>query len=143
MIGVDIVRQSLEDNSNKEVSSDLLKKLSLMKIEERLSNVFSTFRIGDLFERIAASELSEEKQNELLKFASSEAQKNYKECEDALNDLFGMTKDIKDDEDEDEEKKVKAPDGDKNYRELDDNEKKQTPSEVTTEKSEGQVVFNY
>lgn len=92
MIGIDIVRQSLQDNSNKNNNPALLKKLALLKIEEDLSNNFQSYRFRDMLHRIMSSKLPDEKKKELFKYLSNETEKVCEKSKTEMNEIFGFKK---------------------------------------------------
>lgn len=92
MVGIEVVKQSLENNSAKNNNPALLKKLALLKIDEDLSNSYQSYRFRDVLHRIMSSKLSDEKKKELFKYLSNETTKVCDKTKSELDEIFGFKK---------------------------------------------------
>lgn len=146
MIGIDIVRQSLQDNSNKNNNPALLKKLALLKIEEELSSNFQSYRMRDTLRRIMTSKLPDSKKKELFKYFSNETEKICEKSKKELDEIFGFKKSSTENKEEnasveadDEESSVETK---KKKRHHSEDEEK-TPADHVEDNNEttGNVVF--
>ena len=88
MIGLEVIKQGFENNK-KGISSDLLKKIALLKIEERFQNSLNSYSIVSMVERIAESDLEENDKQTLMKMLKDGLKETLEDMEDSIKDLFG------------------------------------------------------
>lgn len=92
MLNIDIVKQAFENNSNKNISSLLLKKAVISSIKRGM-NIEIEYSISSIIEDILKNEiLSEEEKAQLFIILKDRVYKDYEETKKNLDDLFGSTK---------------------------------------------------
>lgn len=92
MLNIDIVKQAFENNSNKNISSLLLKKAVISSIKRGMS-IEIEYSISSIIEDILKNEiLSEEEKAQLFTILKDRVYKDYEETKKNLDDLFGSTK---------------------------------------------------
>lgn len=153
MIGLDIIKQTIENNAAKPaVNPSIVKKLALSRLNTDIK-ISNEWMIKDELDKIVNSNLDDETKGELIEFLKSECYKLYEESNKELNELFGTNNQeaqasVKSDEDSgtkgEKEEIAKAPEGEAD-EEADDDKKDEhkTPAEHVIEQKPGQSVFNY
>lgn len=146
MLGIDVIKQTLEGTTNK-ISPSILKKIALAKINSEMRSYYDyTFKTN--IDRIANEKFSDEQKTELFNFFKDEAYQSYEKAKKDIEEIFGSEKQesAKTDEKLSNEKEVigKSEEGEADeYAQDDSKDEHKTPAEYVIEKKPGQSLFNY
>lgn len=148
MIGLDIIKQTIEDNSQKPViNPEIANKIAMARIATEIKLNFDWF-FRDAMDRINNSKISEEDKSLLFSYFKGAAYGACEKLEKELNELFGSEpKEEKqasvESEEEKEEPKEEKKEEDESTADEDEKDDKKTPAEHVIETKPAQVVFNY
>lgn len=146
MLGLDIIKQTLEGTESK-VSPSILKKIALAKINSEMKSYYD-YTFKNNIDRIANEKITDEQKSELLNFFKDEAYRSYEKAKKDLEEIFGSEKQesVKTDEISSNEKEVigKSEEGKADeYVQDDSKDEHKTPAEYVIEQKPGQSIFNY
>lgn len=147
MIALDIIKQTIEGNTQKPaISSNIIKKIAMSKINTSIS-INCDWQLKDGLSYILSLKLPDEDKADLLENLKTLAYETYNKMKSDLNSLFGEEKQasVEVDKQSDEKEEIaKAPEGNSEEEAQDDpKDEKKTPAEHVIEQKPGQSIFNY
>lgn len=149
MLGLEIIKQTIQQNSSNGMSEVLRKKLAIAKINESIRSIGDYWFFSNILDRILNSELPEEEKGELIEFLKTKYISLNNEIKKELDEVFGVEKQasVKSDDNVDvkgKEEIGQSKEGDSNEEAQDDSEDEhKTPAEHVIEQKPGQSIFNY
>ena len=149
MLGLEIIKQTIQQNSSNGMSEALRKKLAIVKINEAIRPISDGWFSSNILDRILNSELPEEEKGELIEFLKTKYISLNNEIKKELDEVFGVEKQasVKSDDNVDvkgKEEIGQSKEGDSNEEAQDDLEDEhKTPAEHVIEQKPGQSIFNY
>ena len=149
MLGLEIIKQTIQQNSSNGMSEALRKKLAIAKINESIRSIGDYWFFSNILDRILNSELPEEEKGELIEFLKTKYISLNNEIKKELDEVFGVEKQasVKSDDNVDvkgKEEIGQSKEGDSNEEAQDDSEDEhKTPAEHVIEQKPGQSIFNY
>ena len=149
MLGLEIIKQTIQQNSSNGMSEALRKKLAIAKINESIRSIGDYWFFSNILDRILNSELPEEEKEELIEFLKTKYISLNNEIKKELDEVFGVEKQasVKSDDNVDvkgKEEIGQSKEGDSNEEAQDDSEDEhKTPAEHVIEQKPGQSIFNY
>ena len=149
MLGLEIIKQTIQQNSSSGMSETLRKKLAIAKINESIRSIGDYWFFSNILDRILNSELPEEEKGELIEFLKTKYISLKNEIKKELDEVFGVEKQasVKSDDNVDvrgKEEIGQSKEGDSNEEAQDDSEDEhKTPAEHVIEQKPGQSIFNY
>lgn len=149
MLGLEIIKQTIQQNSSNGMSEVLRKKLAIAKINESIRSIGDYWFFSNILDRILNSELPEEEKGELIEFLKTKYISLNNEIKKELDEVFGVEKQasVKSDDNVDvkgKEEIGQSKEGDSNEEAQDDLEDEhKTPAEHVIEQKPGQSIFNY
>lgn len=149
MLGLEIIKQTIQQNSSNGMSEALRKKLAIVKINEAIKPISDGWFFSNILDRILNSELSDEEKGELIEFLKTKYISLNNEIKKELDEVFGVEKQasIKSDDNVDvkgKEEIGQSKEGDSSESAQDDSEDEhKTPAEHVIEQKPGQSIFNY
>ena len=149
MLGLEIIKQTIQQNSSNGMSEALRKKLAIAKINESIRSIGDYWFFSNILDRILNSELPEEEKGELIEFLKTKYISLNNEIKKELDEVFGVEKQasVKSDDNVDvkgKEEIGQSKEGDSNEEAQDDLEDEhKTPAEHVIEQKPGQSIFNY
>lgn len=149
MLGLEIIKQTIQQNSSNGMSEALRKKLAIVKINEAIRPISDGWFFSSILDRISNSELPDEEKGELIEFLKTKYISLNNEIKKELDEVFGVEKQasVKSDDNVDvkgKEEIGQSKEGDSNEEAQDDSEDEhKTPAEHVIEQKPGQSIFNY
>ena len=149
MLGLEIIKQTIQQNSYNRMSEALRKKLAIVKINEAIRPISDGWFFSSILDRISNSELPDEEKGELIEFLKTKYISLNNEIKKELDEVFGVEKQasVKSDDNVDvkgKEEIGQSKEGDSNEEAQDDSEDEhKTPAEHVIEQKPGQSIFNY
>lgn len=149
MLGLEIIKQTIQQNSSSGMSEALRKKLAIVKINEAIRPISDGWFFSSILDRISNSELPDEEKGELIEFLKTKYISLNNEIKKELDEVFGVEKQasVKSDDNVDvkgKEEIGQSKEGDSNEEAQDDSEDEhKTPAEHVIEQKPGQSIFNY
>lgn len=149
MLGLEIIKQTIQQNSSNGMSEALRKKLAIVKINEAIRPISDGWFFSSILDRISNSELPDEEKGELIEFLKTKYISLNNEIKKELDEVFGVEKQasVKSDDNVDvkgKEEIGQSKEGDSNEEAQDDLEDEhKTPAEHVIEQKPGQSIFNY
>ena len=149
MLGLEIIKQTIQQNSSNGMSEVLRKKLAIAKINESIRSIGDYWFFSNILDRILNSELSDEEKGELIEFLKTKYISLNNEIKKELDEVFGVEKQasVKSDDNVDvkgKEEIGQSKEGDSSESAQDDSEDEhKTPAEHVIEQKPGQSIFNY
>ena len=149
MLGLEIIKQTIQQNSSNGMSEILRKKIAIAKINESIRSIGDYWFFSNILDRISNSELPEEEKGELIEFLKTKYISLNNEIKKELDEVFGVEKQasVKSDDNVDvkgKEKIGQSKEGESNEEAQDDSEDEhKTPAEHVIEQKPGQSIFNY
>lgn len=149
MLGLEIIKQTIQQNSSNGMSEILRKKIAIAKINESIRSIGDYWFFSNILDRISNSELPEEEKGELIEFLKTKYISLNNEIKKELDEVFGVEKQasVKSDDNVDvkgKEEIGQSKEGDSNEEAQDDSEDEhKTPAEHVIEQKPGQSIFNY
>lgn len=149
MLGLEIIKQTIQQNSSNGMSEALRKKLAIVKINEAIRPISDGWFFSSILDRISDSELPDEEKGELIEFLKTKYISLNNEIKKELDEVFGVEKQasVKSDDNVDvkgKEEIGQSKEGDSNEEAQDDSEDEhKTPAEHVIEQKPGQSIFNY
>ena len=149
MLGLEIIKQTIQQNSSNGMSEALRKKLAIVKINETIRPISDGWFFSGILDRILNSELSDKEKGELIEFLKTKYISLNNEIKKELDEVFGVEKQasVKSDDNVDvkgKEEIGQSKEGDSNEEAQDDSEDEhKTPAEHVIEQKPGQSIFNY
>ena len=149
MLGLEIIKQTIQQNSSNGMSEALRKKLAIVKINEAIRPISDGWFFSSILDRILNSELPDEEKGELIEFLKTKYISLNNEIKKELDEVFGVEKQasVKSDDNVDvkgKEEIGQSKEGDSNEEAQDDSEDEhKTPAEHVIEQKPGQSIFNY
>lgn len=149
MLGLEIIKQTIQQNSSNGMSETLRKKLAIVKINEAIRPISDGWFFSSILDRISNSELPDEEKGELIEFLKTKYISLNNEIKKELDEVFGVEKQasVKSDDNVDvkgKEEIGQSKEGDSNEEAQDDSEDEhKTPAEHVIEQKPGQSIFNY
>lgn len=149
MLGLEIIKQTIQQNSSNGMSEVLRKKLAIAKINESIRPINDGWFFSSILDRISNSELPDEEKGELIEFLKTKYISLNNEIKKELDEVFGVEKQasVKSDDNVDvkgKEEIGQSKEGDSNEEAQDDSEDEhKTPAEHVIEQKPGQSIFNY
>lgn len=149
MLGLEIIKQTIQQNSSNGMSEALRKKLAIVKINEAIRPISDGWFFSSTLDRISNSELPDEEKGELIEFLKTKYISLNNEIKKELDEVFGVEKQasVKSDDNVDvkgKEEIGQSKEGDSNEEAQDDLEDEhKTPAEHVIEQKPGQSIFNY
>ena len=149
MLGLEIIKQTIQQNSSNGMSEILRKKIAIAKINESIRSIGDYWFFFFFFDRISNSELPEEEKGELIEFLKTKYISLNNEIKKELDEVFGVEKQasVKSDDNVDvkgKEEIGQSKEGESNEEAQDDSEDEhKTPAEHVIEQKPGQSIFNY
>ena len=149
MLGLEIIKQTIQQNSSNGMSEALRKKLAIVKINEAIRPISDGWFFSSILDRISNSELPDEEKGELIEFLKTKYISLNNEIKKELDEVFGVEKQasVKSDDNVDvkgKEEIGQSKEGDSSESAQDDSEDEhKTPAEHVIEQKPGQSIFNY
>lgn len=149
MLGLEIIKQTIQQNSSNGMSEALRKKLAIVKINEAIRPISDGWFFSSILDRISNSELPDEEKGELIEFLKTKYISLNNEIKKELDEVFGVEKQasVKSDDNIDvkgKEEIGQSKEGDSSESAQDDSEDEhKTPAEHVIEQKPGQSIFNY
>ncbi len=149
MLGLEIIKQTIQQNSSNGMSEILRKKIAIAKINESIRSIGDYWFFSNILDRISNSELPEEEKEELIEFLKTKYISLNNEIKKELDEVFGVEKQasVKSDDNVDvkgKEEIGQSKEGESNEEAQDDSEDEhKTPAEHVIEQKPGQSIFNY
>ena len=149
MLGLEIIKQTIQQNSSNGMSEILRKKIAIAKINESIRSIGDYWYFSYILDRISNSELLEEEKGELIEFLKTKYISLNNEIKKELDEVFGVEKQasVKSDDNVDvkgKEEIGQSKEGESNEEAQDDSEDEhKTPAEHVIEQKPGQSIFNY
>lgn len=149
MLGLEIIKQTIQQNSSNGMSEVLRKKIAIAKINESIRSIGDYWFFSNILDRISNSELPEEEKGELIEFLKTKYISLNNEIKKELDEVFGVEKQasVKSDDNVDvkgKEEIGQSKEGESNEEAQDDSEDEhKTPAEHVIEQKPGQSIFNY
>ena len=149
MLGLEIIKQTIQQNSSNGMSQILRKKIAIAKINESIRSIGDYWFFSNILDRISNSELPEEEKGELIEFLKTKYISLNNEIKKELDEVFGVEKQasVKSDDNVDvkgKEEIGQSKEGESNEEAQDDSEDEhKTPAEHVIEQKPGQSIFNY
>lgn len=149
MLGLEIIKQTIQQNSSNGMSEALRKKLAIVKINEIIRPISDCWFFSGILDRILSSELPDEEKGELIEFLKTKYISLKNEIKKELDEIFGAEKQasVKSDDNVDvkgKEEIGQSKEGDSSESAQDDSEDEhKTPAEHVIEQKPGQSIFNY
>ena len=149
MLGLEIIKQTIQQNSSNGMSEILRKKIAIAKINESIRSIGDYWFFSNILDRISNSELPEEEKGELIEFLKTKYISLNNEIKKELDEVFGVEKQasVKSDDNVDvkgKEEIGQSKEGDSSESAQDDSEDEhKTPAEHVIEQKPGQSIFNY
>lgn len=150
MLGLEIIKQTIQQNSSNEISVGLRKKFAVAKINEAVRPIGDNWFFSNMLDRIVNSELPEEEKSGLLEYIKSKYVSLGNDIKKELDEVFGVEKQasVKSENDnvdvKGKEEIGHAKDGESSEAAQDDSEDEhKTPAEHVIEQKPGQSIFNY
>ncbi len=149
MLGLEIIKQTIQQNSSNGMSEILRKKIAIAKINESIRSIGDYWFFSNILDRISNSELPEEEKGELIEFLKTKYISLNNEIKKELDEVFGVEKQasVKSDDNVDvkgKEEIGQSKEGESNEEAQDDSEDEhKTPAEHVIEQKPGQSIFNY
>lgn len=149
MLGLEIIKQTIQQNSFNGMSEALRKKLAIVKINEAIRPISDGWFFSSILDRISNSELPDEEKGELIEFLKTKYISLNNEIKKELDEVFGVEKQasVKSDDNVDvkgKEEIGQSKEGGSNEEAQDDSEDEhKTPAEHVIEQKPGQSIFNY
>lgn len=149
MLGLEIIKQTIQQNSSNGMSEVLRKKIAIAKINESIRSIGDYWFFSNILDRISNSELPEEEKGELIEFLKTKYISLNNEIKKELDEVFGVEKQasVKSDDNVDvkgKEEIGQSKEGDSSESAQDDSEDEhKTPAEHVIEQKPGQSIFNY
>lgn len=149
MLGLEIIKQTIQQNSSNGMSEALRKKLAIVKINEAIRPISDDWFFSSILDRISNSELPDEEKGELIEFLKTKYISLNNEIKKELDEVFGVEKQasVKSDDNVDvkgKEEIGQSKEGDSSESAQDDPEDEhKTPAEHVIEQKPGQSIFNY
>ena len=149
MLGLEIIKQTIQQNSSNGMSEILRKKIAIAKINESIRSIGDYWFFSNILDRISNSELTEEEKGELIEFLKTKYISLNNEIKKELDEVFGVEKQasVKSDDNVDvkgKEEIGQSKEGESNEEAQDDSEDEhKTPAEHVIEQKPGQSIFNY
>ena len=149
MLGLEIIKQTIQQNSSNGMSEILRKKIAIAKINESIRSIGDYWFFSNILDRISNSELPEEEKGELIEFLKTKYISLNNEIKKEWDEGFGVEKQasVKSDDNVDvkgKEEIGQSKEGESNEEAQDDSEDEhKTPAEHVIEQKPGQSIFNY
>ena len=149
MLGLEIIKQTIQQNSSNGMSEVLRKKIAIAKINESIRSIGDYWFFSNILDRISNSELPEEEKGELIEFLKTKYISLNNEIKKELDEVFGVEKQasVKSDDNVDvkgKEEIGQSKECESNEEAQDDSEDEhKTPAEHVIEQKPGQSIFNY
>ena len=90
MLSIEVIKQSLEGNSNKGINSLLLKKTIISSIKRQVSGLSVDYQITNIIQNILENEsLQDEEKTQLFSELKEKVYKDYENAKKELEELFG------------------------------------------------------
>lgn len=90
MLSIEVIKQSLEGNSNKGINSLLLKKTIISSIKRQVSGLSVDYQITNIIQNILENEsLQDEEKTQLFSELKEKVYKDYENTKKELEELFG------------------------------------------------------
>ena len=90
MLSIEVIKQSLEDNSNKGINSLLLKKTIISSIKRQVSGLSVDYQITNIIQNILENgSLQDEEKTQLFSELKEKVYKDYENTKKELEELFG------------------------------------------------------
>ena len=92
MLGLEIIKQTIQQNSSNGMSEALRKKLAIVKINEAIRPISDGWFFSSILDRISNSELPDEEKGELIEFLKTKYISLNNEIKKELDEVFGVEK---------------------------------------------------
>jgi hypothetical protein len=90
MLSIEVIKQSLEGNSNKGINSLLLKKTIISSIKRQVSGLSVDYQITNIIQNILENgSLQDEEKTQLFSELKEKVYKDYENTKKELEELFG------------------------------------------------------
>ena len=90
MLSIEVIKQSLEGNSNKGINSLLLKKTIISSIKRQVSGLSVDYQITNIIQNILENgNLQDEEKTQLFSELKEKVYKDYENTKKELEELFG------------------------------------------------------
>lgn len=90
MLSIEVIKQSLEGNSNKGINSLLLKKTIISSIKRQVSGLSVDYQITNIIQNILENgSLQDEEKTQLFSELKEKVYKDYENAKKELEELFG------------------------------------------------------
>ena len=149
MLGLEIIKQTIQQNSSNGMAEKKKKKIAIAKINESIRSIGDSWFFSNMLDRISNTELPEEEKGELIEFLKTKYISLNNEIKKELDEVFGVEKQasVKSDDNVDvkgKEEIGQSKEGESNEEAQDDSEDEhKTPAEHVIEQKPGQSIFNY
>lgn len=149
MLGLEIIKQTIQQNNSNGMSDALRKKLAIVKINDSIRSINDGYFFSNILDRILNSELPEEEKGELIEFLKTKYISLLDEIRKELNEVFEVKQasikaedgntDVKSKEEIGQSKEGASPEAAQD----DSEDEHKTPAEHVIEQKPGQGIFNY
>lgn len=149
MLGLEIIKQTIQQNNSNRMSDALRKKLAIVKINDSVRSISDGYFFSNILDRILNSELPEEEKEKLLEFLKTKYISLLGEIRKELNEVFEVKQasvkaeddntDVKGKEEIGQSKEGASPEAAQD----DSKDEHKTPAEYVIEQKPGQSIFNY